>query len=159
MIGSLIQQNFGETITNHGYGVYTIDNDNYDFVDLENPQPYLSFKINSYDDIKNNNGVDPENMKVLFNAYIKLIDAIIARLPLVKIKLFNIYSPLSKNYLIYNAPIRKWNGLLDTKFQPYRNVSIINNFSFMNQRADFNYEIEPSPIGAEKITNAILLNA
>jgi hypothetical protein len=34
-----------------------IDNDNYDFVDLENPQPYLSFKINSYDDIKNNNEI------------------------------------------------------------------------------------------------------
>jgi DNA repair exonuclease SbcCD nuclease subunit len=57
MIGSSIQQNFGESITNHGYGVYTIDNDNYDFVDLENPQPYLSFKINSYDDIKNNNEI------------------------------------------------------------------------------------------------------
>jgi len=56
-IGSTIQQNFGESITNHGYGVYTIDNDNYDFVDLENPQPYLSFKINSYDDIKNNNEI------------------------------------------------------------------------------------------------------
>jgi len=57
MGGSFIQQNFGESITNHGYGVYTIDNDNYDFVDLENPQPYLSFKINSYDDIKNNNEI------------------------------------------------------------------------------------------------------
>lgn len=104
------------------------------------------------------NSVDPENMKVLFNAYIKLIDAIIARLPLVKIKLFNIYSPLSKDYLIYNAPIRKWNGLLDAKFKSYPDVTIINNFGFMNQRADFNYDIEPSPIGAEKIANAILIN-
>ena len=121
-------------------------------------------KNNTQDNNTQANSVDPENMKVLFNAYIKLIDAIIARLPLVQVKLFNIYSPLSKDYLIYNAPIRKWNGLLnakfqlDTKFQPYRNVTIINNFGFMNQRADFNYDIEPSPIGAEKIANAIMIN-
>lgn len=123
---------------------------------------YKNLSINPNDNTKTNdtqaNGVDPENMKVLFNAYIKLVDAIIARLPLVKVKLFNIYSPLSKDYLIYNAPIRKWNGLLDAKFHPYSNITIINNFGFMNQRADFNYDIEPSPIGAEKIANAILVN-
>jgi hypothetical protein len=47
----------GETISNHGYGIYTIDDDKYEFVDLDNPQPYLSFKITSYDDIKNNNEI------------------------------------------------------------------------------------------------------
>jgi DNA repair exonuclease SbcCD nuclease subunit len=57
MIGSLIQQNFGESITKHGYGIYTIDDDNYEFVDLNSPQPHLSFKITSYDDIKNNNEI------------------------------------------------------------------------------------------------------
>jgi len=57
MIGSLIQQNFGESITKHGYGIYTIDDDNYEFIDLTNPQPHLSFKITSYDDIKNGNEI------------------------------------------------------------------------------------------------------
>jgi hypothetical protein len=57
MIGSLIQQNFGESITKHGYGIYTIDDDKYEFVDLNSPQPHLSFKITSYDDIKNNNEI------------------------------------------------------------------------------------------------------
>jgi len=57
MVGSFIQQNFGETLSNHGYGVYTINDDNYEFVDLHNENPYLSFKINSYDDIKNNNEI------------------------------------------------------------------------------------------------------
>lgn len=53
MIGSLIQQNHSEYITNHGYGVYDIDTDDYSFVDLVNPKPFLTFKINSFDDINN----------------------------------------------------------------------------------------------------------
>jgi len=56
-IGSTIQQNFGESITKHGYGIYTIDDDNYEFVDLNSHQPHLSFKITSYDDIKNGNEI------------------------------------------------------------------------------------------------------
>jgi DNA repair exonuclease SbcCD nuclease subunit len=53
MVGSTIQQNYGETIKNHGYGIYDVENDNYTFVDLENPKPFLSFKIKSFDDILN----------------------------------------------------------------------------------------------------------
>jgi hypothetical protein len=46
-----IQQNFGERVTKHGYGVYDIDKDEYDFVDLPNPKPFLSFYINSIDNL------------------------------------------------------------------------------------------------------------
>ena len=53
MVGSTIQQNYGETLKNHGYGIYDVINDNYEFVDLENPKPFLSFKIKSYEDIIN----------------------------------------------------------------------------------------------------------
>lgn len=53
MIGSVIQQGFGEKINKHGYGIYDIKNDNYEFVDLENPRPFLSFKMTSFDDIEN----------------------------------------------------------------------------------------------------------
>lgn len=49
MIGSTIQNNMGESISNHGYGVYEIDKDQYDFIDLLNPKPFLSFYINSID--------------------------------------------------------------------------------------------------------------
>ena len=51
MVGSTIQQNFGETLTKHGYGVYDVNKDEYTFVDLPNPKPFLAFKINSYDDL------------------------------------------------------------------------------------------------------------
>ena len=55
MIGSTIQQNYGETLKNHGYGIYDVINDTYEFVDLENPKPFLSFKIKSFEDILNGN--------------------------------------------------------------------------------------------------------
>lgn len=51
MVGSTIQQNFGETLTKHGFGIYDVENDKYEFVDLVNPKPFLSFKIKSFDDI------------------------------------------------------------------------------------------------------------
>ena len=49
MVGSAIQQNFGEKVRNHGYGVYDISKDEYTFIDLPNPKPFLSFYINSFD--------------------------------------------------------------------------------------------------------------
>jgi len=55
MIGSTIQQNFGETVKNHGYGVYEIETDQYTFVDLPNPKPFLSFYINSFNCLSEGN--------------------------------------------------------------------------------------------------------
>jgi len=51
MIGSTIQQNFGETVRNHGYGVHDVETDEYTFVDLPNPKPFLSFYINSFESL------------------------------------------------------------------------------------------------------------
>jgi DNA repair exonuclease SbcCD nuclease subunit len=49
MVGSFLQQNFGENVTKHGYGVYEVDKDEYTFVDLPNPKPFLKFYIGSID--------------------------------------------------------------------------------------------------------------
>ena len=53
MVGSTIQQNYGETISKHGYGVYTVDKDEYVFKDIHNPKPFLSFYINTIEDLTN----------------------------------------------------------------------------------------------------------
>lgn len=53
MVGSAIQQNYGETLSKHGFGIYDVENDKYEFVDIFNPKPFLSFKIKSFDDIVN----------------------------------------------------------------------------------------------------------
>jgi len=57
MVGSLIQQNFGETVTNHGYGIYDILKDEYIFYDLQNNQPFLHFTINDIKDIETENEI------------------------------------------------------------------------------------------------------
>ena len=53
MVGSTIQQNFGESITKHGYGIYQIKTEKYKFVDLDNKKPFLSFKITDITDLEN----------------------------------------------------------------------------------------------------------
>lgn len=53
MIGSLIQQNFGETVKHHGYGVYDVSHNDYTFHDLRNDQPFYHFKISDIKDIQN----------------------------------------------------------------------------------------------------------
>ena len=50
-VGSTIQENFGETINKHGFGIYDVENDKYDFVDLKNSKPFLSFRLKSFEDI------------------------------------------------------------------------------------------------------------
>lgn len=53
MVGSTIQNNFGESINNHGYGIYDIIKNEYTFSDLNNPKLFLSFKITSINDLVN----------------------------------------------------------------------------------------------------------
>jgi len=53
MIGSTIQQNIGESIGRHGYGIYGIKTKNYQYVNLENPKPFMKFAIKSFEDIIN----------------------------------------------------------------------------------------------------------
>ena len=52
MVGSLIQQNFGETVKHHGYGIYDVETDEYTFHDLPNEQPFLHFNITDIKDIE-----------------------------------------------------------------------------------------------------------
>jgi DNA repair exonuclease SbcCD nuclease subunit len=53
MIGSPIQQNIGESIGRHGYGIYDIESKEYSYVDLPNPKPFMKFSIKSFEDIEN----------------------------------------------------------------------------------------------------------
>ena len=53
MIGSPIQQNIGESIGRHGYGIYDVETKEYSYVDLPNPKPFMKFSIKSFEDIEN----------------------------------------------------------------------------------------------------------
>jgi DNA repair exonuclease SbcCD nuclease subunit len=60
MVGSFIQQNFGETISEHGFNMVYLSEDNKitnEFHDIENPIKYLTFKINDITDINDGNEI------------------------------------------------------------------------------------------------------
>ena len=52
MGGSAIQQDFGESIKYHGYGIFDMETKKYEFHDLPNEQPFLHFRINDIKDIE-----------------------------------------------------------------------------------------------------------
>jgi hypothetical protein len=52
MVGSLIQQDFGESVNNHGICVIDLNDDNYHFVDIPTDYGFYTFKINSIEDIE-----------------------------------------------------------------------------------------------------------
>ena len=57
MVGSMIQQFFHETASQHGFCVITLDPYKHEFMDIDNPVKYLAFKINDIDDIENDNEI------------------------------------------------------------------------------------------------------
>ena len=51
--GSLIQQTFGETITQHGFALWDLENRSYEFIDLPLDYELCDFEIKSPEDIDN----------------------------------------------------------------------------------------------------------
>jgi len=51
---SLIQQNFGENVSKHGYLLWDVENKSFTEHDVENKHPFYNFKIKSLDDLDNN---------------------------------------------------------------------------------------------------------
>jgi len=50
---SLIQQNFGENVSNHGFLLWDIESKTFEEYNVENKYSYYNFKIKSLDDIEN----------------------------------------------------------------------------------------------------------
>jgi DNA repair exonuclease SbcCD nuclease subunit len=53
MPSSLIQQNFGETVSNHGFLIWDVETKKYTEHNVPNKYPYYQFKITSLEDIEN----------------------------------------------------------------------------------------------------------
>jgi hypothetical protein len=51
-VGSLIQQNFGENVSNHGFLFWDINNKTFTEHDVENRYPLYQFKIKSLEDLE-----------------------------------------------------------------------------------------------------------
>jgi DNA repair exonuclease SbcCD nuclease subunit len=51
--GSLIQKDFGETVTQHGYVSWNLENNTHEFVDIPNEYAMYDFEISTIEDIEN----------------------------------------------------------------------------------------------------------
>jgi DNA repair exonuclease SbcCD nuclease subunit len=51
--GSVVQKNYGESLSQHGYVVWDVENGQYEFIQIPSEYGYYDFTINSIDDIKN----------------------------------------------------------------------------------------------------------
>tara|TARA_R110000803_G_scaffold47825_5_gene99615 strand:- start:8537 stop:9346 length:810 start_codon:yes stop_codon:yes gene_type:complete len=57
MVGSCVQQSFGERVEKHGYCIVDIEKDDYRFKDISNDWGFYTFKITSIEDIENDKEV------------------------------------------------------------------------------------------------------
>lgn len=55
MVGSTIQQNYGEALNGHGYCILEIPSLNYNFVDIPSPVQFYKIQVENYEDIFNDN--------------------------------------------------------------------------------------------------------
>lgn len=53
MPSSLIQQNFGENVTKHGFLIWDVESKTFEEHDVDNKYPFYQFKIKSIEDIEN----------------------------------------------------------------------------------------------------------
>lgn len=96
-----------------------------------------------------------KNLHDIIQQYNTLIDAITTKLPNVKLVLLNVYYP--PNTSKYDSLIDKWNTNLELEYKyNNKNIYILNLANLLKEPSDFVFDIEPSVIGGEKITNKIL---
>lgn len=105
-----------------------------------------------YKDILSNKHKNIDN---IFNQYKLLILSLKKKMNLSHIILLNIYYPYSTFYKTYYSLIKEWNLLLQ-KFCLKNDFQLLNIAEFMTLEEDFSFEIEPSSIGSQKISKAIL---
>jgi hypothetical protein len=53
MVGSFIQQTYRENLTDHGYCIFNVADNSYEFVNIESNVEYMTFQITDIEDIKN----------------------------------------------------------------------------------------------------------
>lgn len=55
--GSVVQKDYGESLTQHGYVIWNLEKDEYEFVDIPSDYGYYDFTVTSLEDIKDDKEV------------------------------------------------------------------------------------------------------
>jgi len=160
-----------EILQNTSYSVLCLAKDNstinstylqfYDLPSsLNNPNTFLFVSVGGndilqkyvYKDIQSDK---QQNIDSLFHEYKLLILSLQKKMNLSNIFLLNIYYPYSSYYKSYYPLIKEWNDSLK-KFCLDKHFKLLNIAEFMTSEKDFSFDIEPSSIGSQKISEAIL---
>ena len=96
-----------------------------------------------------------ENISKIFHEYKSLILSLKQKMNLSNIIILNIYYPYSSYYKSYYPLINEWNKLLK-EFCLKHNFILLQISEFMKSEEDFSFDIEPSSVGSQKISKAIL---
>lgn len=97
-------------------------------------------------------------LTTMFKAYKKIIKSIQTRMNESNIVLLDIYYPENIKYRQLHPIIKKWNQMVSEFVSDNNNniSGVIKISEFVNQPNDFTLGIEPSQIGGEKISKAII---
>ena len=119
-------------------------------IDFNNSDSYIFLSVGGNDIL--NTEFTQLNINVIFDKYIKLINALITRFPYINIIALTLYYPASIKYEKYRDIITIWNA----KIKKLMGNNIISLKDVIKLPEDITNNIEPSFIGGQKITNAIL---
>ena len=98
-----------------------------------------------------------ENINKIFQEYKSLVLSLHKKMNLSNIIILNIYYPFSSYYKSYYSLIREWNDLLKELCEKNK-FKLLDIAAFMKAEEDFSFDIEPSSIGSQKISKAILIS-
>jgi lysophospholipase L1-like esterase len=96
-----------------------------------------------------------KNIHNIFHEYISLVLSLKKKMNLSNIILLNIYYPYAEYYKSYYPLIKEWNNLLKD-FCLKNGFKLLNIADIMTMKEDFSFDIEPSSVGSQKISKAIL---
>ena len=128
--------------------------------DLNNNNTTIFLSIGGNDilsQLKNKEELD-RDLRSIFDEYKKLIKSIQTKIPDANIVLVDVYYPNNFKYEKYYPIITEWNTkMYDYAKDPKNHInSVLSISAILNQKDDFNAEIEPSETGSKKIVDTIL---
>lgn len=143
------------------YNIFLFARDGYTVTDVFFQISKLPIKYNTTDttivlSVGGNDFLSGSSYANVTVEYTHLIERIREKYGSCKLYLVNLYSPVDPLFAIYNRIIAKWNGFLKEFVEKGMADGIVDIYDVINSKEDLTHKIEPSAIGGEKISLAIM---
>ena len=128
-------------------------------IDLNNSNTFIFISAGGNDILNKRGQMTTSQISQLFISYMDFLKALREKFGTAKINIMNLYLPTNPRYQSYKPSVQQWNKLIQdnsSKIGEMYNVVTLDNL--LTNSEDFVYDIEPSEIGSEKISNVIYLS-